>query len=74
MVNYSENFVNPYTGAHTNTIEGVWSQVKRKLKAMVGTLRNKLPGYLGGFSWRKVYPGDPFDNILAGIAEFYPLN
>ena len=51
-----------------------WSQVKRKLKAMVGILRNKLPGYLDEFNWGKVYPGDPFDNILAGIAEFYPLN
>ena len=74
MVNHSENFVDPYKGAHTNTIKGVWSQVKRKLKAMVGTLRNKLPGYLDEFNWRKVYPGDPFDKILAGIAEFYPLN
>ena len=37
MVNHSENFVDPYTGAHSNTIEGVWSQIKRKLKAMNGT-------------------------------------
>ena len=34
MVNHSKNFVDPYTGAHSNTIEGVWSQIKRKLKAM----------------------------------------
>ena len=70
MVNHSENFVDPYTGAHTNTIEGLWSQVKRKLKAMNGTLRSQLPGYLDEFNWRKVY----FKNILADIAEFYPLN
>ena len=37
MVNHSENFVDPYTGAHSNTIEGLWSQGKRKLKAMNGT-------------------------------------
>ena len=66
--------MDPYTGAHANTIEGVWSQVKRKLKAMVGTRRNKLPGDLDEFKWRKVCPGDPFDNILARIAEYYPLN
>ena len=74
MVNHSKNFVDPYTGAHTNTIEGLWSQVKRKLKAMNGTVRNQLPGYLDEFNWRKVYPGDHFENILADIAEFYPLN
>ena len=74
MVNHSENFVDPYTGAHTNTIEGLWSQVKRKLKAMNGTLRSQLPGYLDEFNWRKLYGGDHFENILADIALFYPLN
>ena len=64
MVNHSENFVDPYTGAHTNTIEGLWSQVKRKLKAMNGTLRSQLPGYLDEFNWRKLYGGDHFENIL----------
>lgn len=74
MVNHSKNFIDPHTGAHTNTIEGLWSQVKRKLKAMNGTLKSKIPGYLDEFNWRKLHPGDHFDNILAGIAEFYPLN
>ena len=74
MVNHSENFVDPYTGAHSNTIEGVWSQVKRKLKAMNGTLRSKIPGYLDEFNWRKCCPGDPFENLLADMAEFFPAN
>lgn len=73
-VNHSENIVDPYTGTHSNTIEGLWSQVKRKLKAMNGTLKSKLPGYLDEFNWRKVHPGDHFDNLLADIAEFYPPN
>ena len=27
MVNHSENFVDPYTEAHSNTTEGVWNAV-----------------------------------------------
>ena len=50
MVNHSENFVDPYTGAHRNTMEGLWGQVKRKLKSMIGTFKGKLPGYLDEFN------------------------
>ena len=74
MVNHFENFVDPYTGAHWNTIKGVWSQIKRKLKAMNCTQRERIPGYLDEFNWRKCFPGDPFDNLLADVAEFYPPN
>ena len=47
MVNHSENFVDPYTGAHSNTIQGLWSQVKRKLKAMSGTTKAQLTSLTG---------------------------
>ena len=70
VVNHSENFVDSYTGAHSNVIEGVWSQIKRKLKAMNRTVKSKLPSYLDEYNWRKCYPGDPFDNLLEAIAEF----
>ena len=74
MVSHSENFVDPYTGAHSNTTEGVWSQIKRKLKAMNGTVNRKLPSYLDKYNWQKCYPGDPFDNLLEAIAEFCQPN
>lgn len=74
MVSHSENFVDPYTGAHSNTTEGVWSQIKRKLKAMNGTVKSKLPSYLDKYNWQKCYPGDPFDNLLEAIAEFCQPN
>lgn len=67
MMNHSENFVDLYTGAYTNTIEGVWSLVKRMLKAMNGAHGEKLPGYLDEFHWRRAYPSDYFDDLLAGI-------
>ena len=51
MVNHCENFVDPYTGTHSNMIEGVWSQIKRKLKAMNGIVKSKLPSYLEEYNW-----------------------
>ena len=76
MVNHSENFIKPYTGAHRNTIEGLWSQVKRKLKAINGTTRAKLPGYIDKFNWSTLHPeanqGDRFNYMLSHIAEIIP--
>ena len=54
MVNHSENFVDPYTGAHTNTTEGVWNAVKKKLKRMCATFKHQLPGYLDEFNWQSI--------------------
>ena len=72
MVNHSENFVDPFTDTHSNTIEGVWSQVKKKLKAMSGTLKSKLSSYLDELNWRNCCPGDPFDMLLADIEIWQP--
>ena len=45
-VNHSENFVDPATGAHTQTIEGFWGHAKLTMKLMHGTSDNMLPAYL----------------------------
>ena len=74
MVNHCENFVDPYTGAHTNTIEGVWNAVKKKLKRMCGTFKHQLPSYLDEFNWQRVYPGERFQMMLQHIAELYPVH
>ena len=74
MVNHSENFVDPYIGAHTNTIEGVWNAVKKKLKRMCGTFKHQLPSYLDEFNWQRVYPGERFEMMLQHIAELYPVH
>ena len=75
LVNHSKNFVDPCTGAHSNTIEGLWSQVKRKLNA---TTKAKLPGYLDEFKWSKLReeanPGDRFQYMLSHLAEVFLLN
>ena len=57
-VNHSKNFGNPDSGAHTNTIEGLWALVKKKLKSMSGTLYEHLPSYLDEFVWFRNFAGD----------------
>ena len=55
-VNHSQNFVNPITGAHTNTMEGSWFHAKRHLRRGTGWLRrdpHALALALGEFIWRK---------------------
>ena len=37
-VNHSKNFVDPNSGVHTNTIKGVWTLLKKKLKSISGML------------------------------------
>ena len=55
-VNRSRNFVDPITGAHTNTIEGCWFHVKKHLQRGVGWLRSDpdaLALNLAEFMWKK---------------------
>ena len=73
-VNHSKNFVDPDSGAHTNTIEGLWALVKKKLKSMSGTLYEHLPSYFDEFMWFRNFGGDaPFSQLLQDIAEQFPL-
>lgn len=45
-VNHSQNFVNPNTGAHTQTIEGFWGHAKHIFKSMRGSTTDQLPAIL----------------------------
>ena len=49
-VNDSQNFVNPATGAHTNSIEGYWSCVKSQLRKHEASSQ-LFPTYL--LTWRQ---------------------
>ena len=62
------------TEVHTNTIEGYWGNIKRKLKFMRGTSREKLPGYLDEYMFRSLIPRDtPFlEHFLRTIAHQNP--
>ena len=54
-VNHSKNFVNPETGAHTNTIEGTWTHAKRAARLRHGGRRSEASLQLDitQFMWMK---------------------
>ena len=73
-VNHSKNFVDPDSGAHTNTTEGVWALVKKTLKWMCGTLYECIPSYLDEFTWfRNFGKHQAFEQLLKDIAEQFSL-
>ncbi|XP_019862099.1 PREDICTED: uncharacterized protein LOC109590640 [Amphimedon queenslandica] len=75
-VNHSLNFIDPFSGAHTQTIEGTWSQVKRMMRGIgvMNTSNDLFQTYLQEFLWRKKFSGqDPFNTIIEHIKEQYPL-
>ena len=73
-VNHSENYVDPETGAHTQTIEGFWRQCKSYLPKF-GLKPRYLSLYIGSFLWyryckqRKL---DMFIHILKCFSEKRP--
>lgn len=74
-VNHSENFVDPVTGAHTNTIESTWQKFKSRHKQEYGTARSLLASYVSQFLWRKQFAGvDSLYHLWSQIAELYPCN
>ena len=76
-VNHTQNFVCPLDGTHTNHVESFWRNIKMKFKAMSGTSREMLAGYLDEHMWRQ-FNGrrtlTAFDNILDQISEYYVVN
>lgn len=53
VVNHSENFKDPITGVHTNTIEGTWNGLKMQIKPRNRT-KDEIEYHLWEFIWRKV--------------------
>jgi len=56
-VNHSENFKDPITGVHTNTIEGTWNGIKMKIAPRNRTKTNITAGLLE-FVWRRIYSNE----------------
>lgn len=68
-VNHKYNFVDPDTGANTQTVERLWGSAKWRNKRHRGTARHHLESYLVEFMWRKHFAGeDVFEALLEAIA------
>ncbi|GFX02563.1 DDE_Tnp_IS1595 domain-containing protein [Trichonephila clavipes] len=74
-VNHSMYFKDPETGAHTNSIEGSCSAIKKSLH---GTRRCKdqFDSYLAEYMWRNIKRpsnlNDLFTAFLEAVKEIYP--
>ena len=73
QVNHSENFKDPETGAHTNTI--LWGKAKMRNKRECGTARSLIDSYMCEFLWRQRNKNkDLVMQLYKDIVDFYPLN
>ena len=69
-VNYSYNFVDPSTGANTQTIELEWRAFKRSIRQGGRLGKNKMDLKLGEYLWRRETKRlnldcfDPFINVI----------
>ena len=70
-VNHSKFFVNPLTGAHTQQIESLWSQMKRMMREERTMNSQLFESYLPEFMWRKKFHSKPFSHFLSCIKEQY---
>ena len=71
-VNHSYNFVDPDTGAHTQTIESLWRQIKRQLPETY-TRHNQLYLHLAEYLWHnmKRKSDDIYQEFLKDAAKYY---
>jgi len=70
VVVHAQNFVDPIRPEiNTQTVEGMWMQVKRKLRNQSGTSRNRFPSYLSEFQWRYSHKTNTFGQYLALLSE-----
>lgn len=77
-VDHSKNFVDPESGAHTNSIEGTWCALKYKIAPRNrtksigedGQVQEELLGdFLCEFQWRRKNSGNLWEGFLTALSE-----
>ena len=72
-VNHSVQFVDPLTGEHSNTIEGLWARAKEKIKVMHGVQRQWAQSYLNEFMFRTLFGNSEHGTLaemMVAIAKY----
>jgi hypothetical protein len=74
VVIHANNFVDPvHRDIHTQTIEGLWMQVKRKQRYQGGTSRGLFKNYLSEFQWRNSHKENVFGDYLALLCNNFNI-
>lgn len=69
-VNHSQYFVDPETGAHTNSIEGTWNG----LKICIGPrsrVRDGIESRIGEFQWRRINSTNIWEAFLCLLKDIH---
>lgn len=69
-VNHSQGFINKVTGTHTNTIEGTWSGLKRKIPIRARTAK-QVDTHLWEFVWRRKNIERLWAGFIDALAEIH---
>jgi transposase-like protein len=69
-VNHSQNFVDPYSGACTNTVEGLNSGLKRRILPRNRT-SNHIGEHLGEYVWRRQNKDRLWDAFINAIKDVH---
>lgn len=76
VVNHSINFVDPQTGANTQTIESKNSQIKSMVRRKYGLRDHPFRGHLREFAWRERFGKrrESFYNFWKHVSLYYPCS
>ena len=65
-VNHSLHYKDPITGVHTNSVESMWSWLKRKI-SLRARARGAIDGHLLEQVWRKKHEGALWEGFIEGL-------